>query len=199
MSVSDRSDVDLARELLTRILGPERARTLLEAEGMEETPARMVKALRELTIGYDDPIAKLGAKLTTFPADNPDEPKRNPIVVVRGIEYESLCEHHVLPFMGTAAVAYVPTKRIIGLSKIPRLVDAYARRLQVQERLTKQIADSLGPLEPLGVAVVLTGRHTCCSMRGAKRDAEMVTSAVRGVFEDDAMARAEVMALLGVR
>lgn len=197
--MSDPNAVALARQLLVAVLGEARAIELLAADGMEATPARMVKALRELTSGYDSHIASSSAKLTTFPADYPDEPKKNPIVVVRGIEYSSLCEHHVLPFSGTVSVAYIPTKRIIGLSKIPRLVDAYARRLQVQERLGKQIAESLDPLEPVGVAVVITGRHTCCSMRGARRDVEMVTCALRGVFLEDAAARSEVMALLGVR
>jgi GTP cyclohydrolase I len=193
-----KSDEDYTRVFLECVLGRRRTHELLEADGMADTPKRMLKALREMTSGYEDPIAK-GEGLTTFPAMHPDDPKKNPIVVVRGIEYASLCEHHVLPFSGEVSFAYIPSKRIVGLSKIPRLVDAYARRLQVQERLGEEIADSLNALEPIGVAAVVTGRHTCCSMRGAKSNVLMVTNALRGVFLEDAAARSEVMALLGVR
>lgn len=175
-----------AEGLLRALLGSQRT-ALLDAPGMLETPGRMARALAELLDGYDAEV-----DLTSFDVEG--EPG---IVVVRDIHYSSLCEHHVLPFSGTASVAYIPTKKIIGLSKIPRLVRAFSRRLQVQERLTSQLADSLAPLEPAGVAVVVRGQHTCCSMRGAEADALMVTSAVRGVFMHEADARAEVMALLG--
>lgn len=178
-----------ARGLLLAILGPKRAK-LLDEPGMKDTPRRMVKALRELTDGYEQRV-----EMTTFPAEAVG--RANPIVVVRDMAFSSLCEHHVLPFAGSVSVAYIPHSKIIGLSKIPRIVRKHARRLQVQERLTMSIAAELEPLNPLGVAVLVRGVHTCCSMRGAETEAPMVTSVVRGVFVDDARARSEVMALLG--
>lgn len=177
---------ELAEALLRRVLG-EHADDALVREGMADTPARMVKALRELTVGYGMKPENL---LTTFPAEGADE-----IVVVRDIPFSSLCEHHILPFRGTVSVAYLPTKRIVGLSKIPRIVKAFSKRLQVQERLTMQIADALAPLDPRGVAVLIKGVHECAELRGVETRAEMVTSAMRGLFKDDARARAEVMEL----
>ncbi len=192
--IQDIESNDLAAELLRRIL-PASEHDKLDGESMRRTPERMVSALSDLVEGYDLNLAEL---LTSFPSEAPVG-QQSPIVVVRGIAYASLCEHHILPFTGTVSLAYIPSARIVGLSKIPRLVRAYSRRLQVQERLTNQLADSLASLDPVGVMVVAHGRHTCCSIRGAESDAVMVTSAVRGVFATDAMARAEAMGLLGER
>lgn len=191
LSVSDAAPHELAAELLRRIL-PESQHKAMQGESMAKTPERMVKALAELLDGYD---IDLGDIMTTFPSEN--EGMRNPMIVVRDVEFASMCEHHVLPFNGTVDVVYVPSDRIVGLSKIPRIVRAFSRRLQVQERLTSQVADALAPLRPAGVMVVCKGRHTCCSMRGAESNTLMITSAMRGVFETDAMARAEAMSLLG--
>jgi GTP cyclohydrolase I len=157
-----------------------------------QTPARMARALDELLGGYLD-----APTLRTFPlAGDPG------IVVVRDIPFASMCEHHVLPFAGTATVAYLPNMSIVGLSKIPRLVRALSRRLQTQERLGMQIADALESatnLGPLGVAVVLRARHSCMGLRGAECPGEMQTSCMRGVFRRDSTARAEVLALMGIR
>lgn len=190
-NIEEASDAELMREVLHRMLakhGPETVKQL-DTASMEETPLRMLKALRELASGYSDPV--LQSPLKTF------EPEGDEIVVVRDIEFSSLCEHHVLPFTGTVAIAYIPTKCIVGLSKLARVVTAYSRRLQVQERLTSQIANELNQLEPRGVAVLVRGTHQCCSLRGAERRVEMVTSSIHGRFREDAMARAEVMSLLG--
>lgn len=187
LSLSEASDEAVALELLRRVLG-EKAPEVLWKDGTRSTPARMIKALRELTDGYAIEPKRL---LTQFDSEG------DPLVVVKDIEYSSLCEHHVLPFTGTVSVAYIPNQKIVGLSKIPRVVRAYSRRLQVQERLTDQVADSLQGLDPKGVAVLVRGVHSCCQLRGIERRAEMVTSALRGVFKSDVSARAEVMALLG--
>ena len=145
-------------------------------EGLLDTPKRVAKAYRELTHGYDaDPATILG---TTFGEH------ASQMIHVNGIEFVSLCEHHMLPFTGTAHVAYIPRERVVGLSKIPRLVAAYAARLQVQERLTEQIADALDThLNPLGVGVSITAHHSCMGLRGAKQpNATMTTTALRGLF-----------------
>lgn len=156
-----------------------------------DTPARMAKALRELTEGYA--TTDLGALLKSFPA--PADPG---VVCVRGVTFASLCEHHVLPFTGSVSVAYIPRKRIVGLSKIPRLVRAVTRRLQVQERIGAMVADTMADaLKPLGVMVIVRARHTCMGLRGIESPGEMVTSCVRGVFARDAAARAEALALIG--
>lgn len=170
--------------------------TLLEYIGLDpshedivETPARVVKALREMTEGYRQDPAVI---LKTFTADT-DE-----IVLVRGVPFASMCEHHMLPFTGTAHVAYLPSGRVVGLSKIPRLIHCFARRLQMQERLTVQIADAMMKhINPGGVAVVVRSQHTCCALRGIKSPNEMVTSVMRGVFKDSPEARAEVLRLIG--
>lgn len=158
-------------------------------EGLIETPRRVVEAYEELTAGYR---ADVGSILgVTFP-DTCDE-----MVVVSGIRLVSLCEHHLLPFTGTVVVGYVPNGRVVGLSKIPRMVDALARRLQVQERLTEQIADALVEhLAPLGVGVLIRAHHSCMGLRGAMQpDAIMTTSALRGVLLEKPEARAEFLAL----
>lgn len=160
-------------------------------EGLLRTPHRAAEAMKFLTQGYGQDVQTLlnGA---IFHEDYDD------MVVVRDIEFYSLCEHHLLPFFGKAHVAYVPNGRIVGLSKIPRLVDMFSRRLQVQERLTIQIAEALEEaLQPQGVAVVLEGSHMCMLMRGVqKQQAEMVTSHVKGVFRTDRATRQEFMALV---
>lgn len=157
-------------------------------EGLADTPARVTRALAEMTSGYrQDPATVLA---TTFDVEC-DE-----MVVVRGIPFTSLCEHHLLPFVGTVDVGYVPEGRVVGLSKLARLVEVYARRLQVQERMTIQIADAIEQhLAPKGVAVVVRARHSCMAARGVGKEAEMVTSRVRGALRDSAAARAEFMAL----
>lgn len=158
-------------------------------EGLIDTPARVVKAYAELTSGYQlDPVKLLG---TTFEAGTYDE-----MITVRRIPFSSLCEHHLLPFTGHATVAYIPGDRIVGLSKIPRCVLAFAKRLQVQERLTDQIADAMeSVLAPRGVGVRIEATHTCSSMRGVEREAPMVTTAVRGLIKTDVMARGEFLSL----
>lgn len=161
----------------------------LEHEGMRETPARMVRAMGELLSGYgEDP----GRILKTFPADGYDQ-----VIVVRRIPFVSMCEHHALPFEGVAALAYLPGERIVGLSKVARLVHAFARRFQVQERLTQQVAEAFQTyVRPKGVAVLVSARHTCMRLRGAKADGEMVTSVMFGVFRDKPEARIEVLELV---
>ena len=157
-------------------------------EGLLKTPARVARMYGELLAGYTtDPQSLVNGAL--FHADY-DE-----MVVVRDIEFSSLCEHHMLPFIGHAHVAYIPKGKIIGLSKIPRIVDMFARRLQIQERLTREIADFLtATVEPQGVGVVVEAHHMCASMRGVKKaDARMVTSAMCGVFKSDARTRGEFM------
>lgn len=159
---------------------------------VEETPARAAKALLEMTAGYNVDVPAL---FTTFERDGYDE-----MIVVRDVPFVSLCEHHVLPFTGHASVGYVPTDRIVGLSKIARLVHAYAQRLQVQERITVQIARALEEhLKPEGVIVVLRAEHSCMSCRGVRvTGASAVTSALSGLLKEDARARAEALALMGV-
>ena len=160
-------------------------------EGLMRTPHRAVEALKHLTQGYDQNVETLlnGA---IFHEDYDD------MVVVKDIEFYSLCEHHLLPFYGKVHVAYIPNGKIVGLSKIPRLVDMFARRLQVQERLTTQIAEALeDALQPKGVAVVVEGAHMCMLMRGVqKQSASMITSHVMGAFRSDRATRQEFMALV---
>jgi GTP cyclohydrolase I len=171
-------------------------RTVLESvgedpdrEGLERTPERVARMYDELLAGYDtDPVELINDALFDVEYDE--------MVLVKGIEFYSMCEHHMLPFVGKAHVAYIPDKKVIGLSKIPRIVDMFARRLQVQERMTRQIADLLDEvLHPKGVAVVVEGAHMCSMMRGVKKaNAHMVTSAMLGSFRDDPRTRAEFMA-----
>jgi GTP cyclohydrolase I len=160
----------------------------VEREGLRGTPERVSRLYQELLAGYQvDPVALVNGAL--FQADY-DE-----MIVVRDIEFSSLCEHHLLPFIGRAHVAYVPRDKIIGLSKIPRIVDMFARRLQVQERLTRQIADFLSEAaQPQGVAVVVEALHLCASIRGVRKSrARMVTSAMTGAFKSNPKTRAEFM------
>lgn len=160
-----------------------------DREGLVDTPKRVVRALAEMTRGYrEEPETVLG---TVFEEDC------DQMVVVRGIRFASLCEHHLLPFTGTAAVGYIPQGKVVGLSKIPRLVEAYARRLQMQERLTAQVASGIDSvLRPLGVGVVMRAHHACMGCRGVRQpDAEMVTSHLIGAARD-ASVKAELLALL---
>jgi len=161
-------------------------------EGLARTPERVRRMYDELTAGYHVDADTL-IDDATFAVDY-DE-----MVVVRDIEFFSLCEHHLLPFIGRAHVGYLPRGRVIGLSKIPRIVDMYAQRLQVQERLTVQVADFLMErLEPKGVACVIEATHMCTMMRGVKKqEATMVTSSMTGTFRRDARTRAEFMGLIG--
>ncbi|MDX1992856.1 MAG: GTP cyclohydrolase I FolE [bacterium] len=159
-----------------------------EREGLLRTPHRVAKAYEELLSGYRTDPAKL-INNAIFDVEYDD------MVIVRDIEYHSLCEHHMLPFLGKAHVAYIPNKKVIGLSKIPRIVDMFARRLQVQERMTRQIADFINEvLEPKGVAVVMDGVHMCSMIRGVKKHGSgMTTSAMLGQFRDDVKTRTEFM------
>ena len=159
-----------------------------EREGLRSTPSRVAKMYAELTAGYHiDPAALINDALFSVDYDE--------MVMVKDIDFNSLCEHHMLPFMGRVHVAYIPNGTVIGLSKIPRMVEMFARRLQVQERMTVQIADFIdAALQPLGVAVVAEGVHMCSVMRGVKKaNAKMITSAMRGVFRSDPKTRAEFM------
>lgn len=163
-----------------------------ERPGLLDTPRRVARAWREWTSGYDVDVSTL---LTVFEdgAENVDE-----MVLVRDIPFYSHCEHHLAPFFGRATVGYIPNGRIVGLSKINRLVDAFARRLQVQERMTTQIADALMEnLAPVGVAVLVSARHLCMESRGVcQQGHSTVTSALRGVFREDSSARNEFMRLV---
>ena len=162
--------------------------------GLRDTPQRFAKAMRFLTGGYElEPADVVGNGI--FAAEGEG------VVLVRDVEFHSLCEHHLLPFIGRAHVAYLPGRRIIGLSKIPRIVDLYARRLQVQERLTEQVAQALVDLlDPRGVIVVAEARHLCMAMRGVqKQHSATVTRALRGVFAHDAAARQEILSMIQER
>ncbi len=159
-----------------------------EREGLRNTPRRVARMFTELLSGYHaDPQKIVNGALFNITYDE--------MVIIRDIEFYSLCEHHMLPFLGRVHVAYIPAGKVIGLSKIPRLVDMYARRLQVQERMTRQIADVLQELlEPQGVAVVVEGLHLCSMMRGVKKhDARMTTSAMHGAFRANLATRQEFL------
>jgi len=162
----------------------------VDREGLRETPDRVARMYHELLGGmYEDPKKHLRSVFT----EEYDE-----IVLLRDIPFYSMCEHHVLPFIGTAHVAYLPTGQVLGVSKLARLVDCFAHRLQTQERLTGQIADYLmANLKPMGVAVVLHASHSCMTIRGIKKPGSMmVTSALRGLFKKDARSRSEVLSLM---
>ena len=176
-------------ELITRLLaelGEDPGR-----EGLVRTPARVKKSLKFLTSGYDADVDTIlnGALFTVDYSE---------MVVVKDIDFYSLCEHHLLPFFGKCHVAYIPQSHVVGLSKIPRLVDVFARRLQIQERMTNQIAQTiLDKVKPIGVAVVCEGTHLCMSMRGVeKQNSCAVTSAMLGVFRENARTRMEFLELI---
>jgi GTP cyclohydrolase I len=176
---------ELIRKLLAE-LGEDPTR-----EGLRDTPTRVEKAYRFLTSGYAADIDRV-LNNALFTVDYSE------MVIVKDIDFYSLCEHHLLPFFGKCHVAYIPRHRVIGLSKIPRLVDVYARRLQIQERMTNQIADTIRQkIDPKGVAVVCEGTHLCMSMRGVeKQNSFAVTSAMIGTFRDDARTRLEFLDLI---
>jgi len=159
-----------------------------EREGLQRTPHRVAKSYQELLSGYRmDPKALINKAVFNVAYDE--------MVVVHNIEFYSMCEHHMLPFIGQAHVAYIPTDKVIGLSKIPRIVDLFSKRLQVQERMTKQIAEYINVvLNPKGVAVVVEGLHMCMMLRGVKKqDARMTTSAMLGLFRDNLSTRMEFL------
>jgi GTP cyclohydrolase I len=179
---------DLIRRLLAELgENPDR-------EGLLDTPKRVEKALKFLTSGYNADIdAVLNNALFTVDYSE--------MVIVKDIDFYSLCEHHLLPFFGKCHIAYIPSRKVIGLSKIPRLVDVFSRRLQVQERLTNEIADVLrDKIAPLGVAVVMEATHLCMSMRGVeKQNSFAVTSAMHGAFRDSSRTRMEFLELIKLR
>lgn len=163
-------------------------------EGLLRTPSRVARMYEELTAGYHvDPVKLVNNAIFDEDYDQ--------MVLIKDIDFFSLCEHHMLPFYGRAHVAYIPDHKVIGLSKIPRIVEAFARRLQVQERMTRQIADFLNDvLHPLGVAVIVEGAHMCSIMRGVKKaNATMVTSALLGDFKENSRTRAEFIEHVGRR
>lgn len=185
-----RFDSDELKTAVSRVL--EELGEDVTREGLVDTPRRVAESLRFLTEGYGmDPAEIVGT--AQF-----QEAAYDDMVTVRGIGFYSLCEHHLLPFFGTAHVGYIPNGRVVGLSKVPRIVDAFAHRLQLQERLTHQIADALQEvLEPRGVAVVIEARHLCMEMRGVeKQDSETVTSCMLGAFRDDPRTRQEFMEII---
>ena len=179
---------DLIAQLLAR-LGEDPQR-----EGLLKTPDRVARSFEYLTSGYRSKVEDIvnGALFTV---------DYNEMVIVRDIDFYSLCEHHLLPFFGKCHVAYVPNGKVIGLSKVPRLVDMFARRLQLQERMTSQIAETIrDQVQPLGVAVVCEGTHLCMAMRGVEKQASTtVTSAMLGAFHDDPRTRNEFLKLVRQR
>lgn len=184
------------KDLLSTIPGENTNR-----EGLLETPDRVARMYDEIFGGYEMDPAELLSK--TFAVDSVSSTEmgdiyKNGIVVVKDIPFYSHCEHHMVPFIGKASVAYIPGERVVGLSKIARLVDGYARRLQIQERMCNEIADALSEyLQPVGVMVVVQAEHLCMAMRGIKKPgASTVTSAIRGVFVNDMAARSECLSLI---
>jgi len=179
---------DLVKEMLVRLdEDPER-------EGLQRTPARVHKAFEFLTRGYsEDPESMLKNALFTVTYDE--------MVIVKDVEMFSLCEHHMLPFFGKVHVAYIPNGRVIGLSKIPRLIEIFSRRLQIQERLTTQIAETIQKvIQPQGVGVVIEARHLCMMMRGVeKQHSQAVTSSMLGCFRDEQETRTEFLSLIRQR
>lgn len=180
------------QDLITRLLeavGEDPTR-----EGLVRTPDRVARSMEYLTSGYRTNIEDVlnGALFTV---------DYNEMVIVRDIDFYSLCEHHLLPFFGKCHVAYIPNGKVIGLSKVPRLVDMFARRLQLQERMTNQIAETIREtIQPLGVAVVCEGTHLCMAMRGVeKQQSTTVTSAMLGAFRNDARTRGEFLQLIKTR
>jgi GTP cyclohydrolase I len=185
VSLTGASFEELMREFLVR-LGEDPQR-----DGLLDTPERMVSSMKHLTRGYqEDPEKILTEALFDVSYDE--------MVIVKDIEMFSLCEHHLLPFFGKVHVAYIPNGKVIGLSKIPRLIDVFARRLQVQERLTVQIAETIqNAIKPQGVGVVIEARHLCMMMRGVeKQHSAAVTSSMLGVFRDEQQTRQEFLSLI---
>lgn len=184
----DRSEAENAVRTLIRWAGDDPAR-----EGLLDTPARVVRSYEEYFAGYlEDPVQTLSR--TFSEVDGYDE-----MIVMTDIRFESHCEHHMVPIIGKAHVAYLPDRRVVGISKLARLVDIYAKRLQIQERMTVQIADMLNDvLQPKGVAVVIEGSHQCMTTRGVhKPGVAMVTSRMLGAFRSDGSTRREFLAMIG--
>jgi GTP cyclohydrolase IA len=180
-------DIECAVRSILESIGEDPAR-----EGLQNTPLRVARMYAEITAGYHvDPVKLINNAVFSVDYDQ--------MVVVRDIDFASLCEHHLLPFLGKAHVAYIPNGKVVGLSKIPRIVEMYARRLQLQERMTQQIATFLEEtLSPKGVAVVVEGMHMCMSIRGVRKaNARMVTSSVRGSFRENPQTRNEFFAHIG--
>lgn len=178
-----RQEIEAAVKQLLEAFGED-----VNRQGLEGTPNRVARMYDELLAGYRvDPHELINNALFDVEYDD--------MVIVKNIEFYSLCEHHMLPFLGRAHVAYIPSSKIIGLSKIPRVVELFARRLQVQERMTRQIADFLASvLEPVGIGVIMEGLHLCATMRGVKKaNAVMVTSALEGSFRKDPRTRQEFL------
>ena len=185
--VPSRPEAEAAVRTLLRYVGEDP-----EREGLERTPHRVASALQFLTRGYtQDPKDAINGALFS-------EAEYQEMILCKDLDFYSLCEHHMLPFFGKAHVAYLPNKRIVGLSKVPRMVEIYARRLQVQERLTRQIAQTImSEIEPLGVAVVLEAEHMCMRMRGVeKQNSVVMTSAMLGAFRKNHETRQEFMNLI---
>jgi GTP cyclohydrolase I len=188
VELSSASLPQIYSEILRRV-GEDPAR-----DGLLRTPERMEKSIKFLTRGYDQTVEQVLHE-ALFDVDY-DE-----MVIVKDIEFYSLCEHHLLPFFGKAHVAYVPKGKVIGLSKVARIVDLFARRLQVQERMTQQIAEAIeGAVHPQGVGVVIEGQHLCMMMRGVeKQSSHTVTSSMLGVFKAQQQTRNEFLSLIGAR
>ena len=180
-------DIECAVKAILEAIGED-----VNREGLLGTPNRVSRMYEELTAGYHvDPVKLVNNAIFSEDYDQ--------MVLVKDIDFYSLCEHHLLPFYGRAHVAYIPDSKVIGLSKIPRIVEMFARRLQVQERMTRQIADFLNDvLHPQGVAIIVEGMHMCSIMRGVKKaNATMVTSALLGVFKENSKTRAEFIEHVG--
>jgi GTP cyclohydrolase I len=185
-----RNEAEAAVRTLLRWAGDDPHR-----EGLIDTPARVVRSYEEFFAGYEvDPVALL--ERTFAEVEGYDE-----IVLLRGIRLESYCEHHMVPIIGQCHVAYLPAKRVVGISKLARVVEAYAKRLQIQEKLTAQIANTLDAvLQPRGVAVIIESQHQCMTTRGVHQTGvDMVTSRMLGAFRDDADTRRELLSLIGGR
>lgn len=163
----------------------------INREGLKKTPERSIKAWKKICSGYDQRVEEV---ITTFDAENFDE-----MIIVRDIEFYSTCEHHMLPFFGKVTVGYIPDKKILGLSKVPRIVEVFSRRLQNQERLTMQIAESIHKvLKPKGVGVIISAKHMCMMARGVEKQSPFVeTSSLRGSFKTDQRTRGEFLRLAG--
>ncbi len=187
--VYDQPQVDISSAVRSILFGIGEAP---HRQGLQKTPDRVARAYQEITSGYAiDPVKLINGAIFDV--------EYHEMVVVKDIEFYSLCEHHLLPFFGRAHVAYIPNGKVIGLSKIPRIVDMYARRLQVQERMTAQIANLLqDAIHPEGVAVIVEGAHMCAMMRGVKKSqANMTTSSYLGTFKQDQAVRSEFLSHLG--
>ncbi|SAL56846.1 GTP cyclohydrolase [Caballeronia choica] len=183
-----REEAEAAVRVLLRWAGDDPRR-----EGLRDTPARVIRAYEEFFRGYEQDPREILAR-TFSEVQGYDE-----MIVLKDIRFESYCEHHMVPIIGRAHVAYLPSKRVVGISKLARLVDAFAKRLQIQEKMTAQIADTLNEvLQPLGVGVILEAAHQCMSTRGVhKAGASMVTSRMLGAFRDDPSTRREFLAIVG--